>query len=347
MKHNIKVTIFVILLFLIAQLIGLNIISKYVNIDQTSKSETTVMNDLGDGLTPSADMLANKSYSIKDIWTSIYFILLIIIGTLILLLLIKLKLHSLWKFWFFFAVFIAMYKAIYPYFLFTTKFSIDPLLIVVILAAALSYLKNKQIWLHNFTEVLLYGGIAAILVPMLNLFSVFFLLLLISIYDMYAVWHSKHMITLAEFQSGEHMFAGLDVPYLKDEIVLKNIIDDNLDVEKSFDKEPAPDSSLSSFSKSSKSVKITTKTETCKKLDSPPVHINHAILGGGDIAFPLIFAGVVLKYSASYPLALIVVLGSTTALALLFFFSKKGRYYPAMPFISLGCVCGYLITLLF
>ena len=62
-----------------------------------------------------------------------------------------------------------------------------------------------------------------------------------------------------------------------------------------------------------------------------------AILGGGDVAFPLIFAGVILKYSANYFHALTITLGATIALTTLLLYSKKDKFYPAMPFISAGC----------
>ena len=39
------------------------------------------------------------------------------------------------------------------------------------------------------------------------------LLVLISIYDMIAVWKSKHMITLAKFQLDTKSFAGLAMNY--------------------------------------------------------------------------------------------------------------------------------------
>jgi presenilin-like A22 family membrane protease len=44
--------------------------------------------------------------------------------------------------------------------------------------------------------------------------------------------------------------------------------------------------------------------------------------------------------------ALITVAGSTLALFLLFYYSQKGKFYPAMPFISAGSIAGLLIALL-
>lgn len=70
-----------------------------------------------------------------------------------------------------------------------------------------------------------------------------------------------------------------------------------------------------------------------------------AILGGGDIGFTMIFFGVVLiKYSMYH--ALISALITTLALLLLLLFSKKNKFYPAMPFLSSGCFVGFFISLL-
>ena len=71
-----------------------------------------------------------------------------------------------------------------------------------------------------------------------------------------------------------------------------------------------------------------------------------AILGWGDIGFPLLFAGVVLKTSG-YLDAFIIVIASTLALLGLFIWSKKNRFYPAMPFLAAGCFLGYFLGLLF
>jgi presenilin-like A22 family membrane protease len=148
----------------------------------------------------------------------------------------------------------------------------------------------------------------------MNLFSAFVLLFLISLYDMFSVWQSKHMIKLAEFQTSQKLFAGIFIPY-------------------SIPKKQA---------KTSKSVSSVKKTI---------VEVKSAILGGGDIGFPLIFAGVIFKSLVlidPVPIAFLkaIIISITTALALLWLFIKaeKDKYYPAMPFISIGCVIGYLIV---
>ena len=69
-----------------------------------------------------------------------------------------------------------------------------------------------------------------------------------------------------------------------------------------------------------------------------------AILGGGDIGFTLLFSGVVL-YNVGFLNALIVSLFTTISLFVLLYKSKKNKFYPAMPYLSVGCFIGYFISL--
>ena len=75
------------------------------------------------------------------------------------------------------------------------------------------------------------------------------------------------------------------------------------------------------------------------------VKVKMAILGGGDLGFPLIFAGVVFKSVGLYQ-AMIIPVFAAIALLLLLLLGRKDRFYPAMPFISAGCFVGYVAVLL-
>jgi len=191
------------------------------------------------------------------------------------------------------------------------------LIIAIIMGIWKIYRPN--IIVHNITELFIYGGLAAIFVSMINLFSGIILLFLISLYDMYAVWKSKHMITLAQAQSSNKLFAGFMIPYnTKNNIVLKS---NNEKIKKSVTKE--------------------------KKV----VKERSAILGGGDIGFPLIFTTVAYKTliitGTSRPLSLsyslIITFFTTIALSWLFIKGEKEKFYPAMPFLSLGCLIGFIV----
>src|SRR3989344_5354639 len=73
------------------------------------------------------------------------------------------------------------------------------------------------------------------------------------------------------------------------------------------------------------------------------VRVSEAMLGGGDIGFPLLFSGVILK-TLGLNQALIVSLCSALALLFLFIIAEKKKFYPAMPFITAGCLIGYAIV---
>lgn len=67
-----------------------------------------------------------------------------------------------------------------------------------------------------------------------------------------------------------------------------------------------------------------------------------AIIGGGDIGFPLLFSGVILK-TFDFKSALIVAFFITFSLVYLLAYSKKNKFYPAMPYLTTGCFIGYFV----
>jgi presenilin-like A22 family membrane protease len=293
MKHTLKITLLLVLLFFIAQIIGLAITNAYIDYEATKeKGEVT---------------FANLPYDIErppveERSSFIFIITAVIIGTLLLLLLIKFKKTLLWKIWFFLAVFLCLSIAFSAFIN-----HLIALLLGIILAAYKIFKPN--IIIHNVTEVFVYGGLAAIFVPIMNVFAIVILLILISIYDFIAVFKMKHMVTMAKFQTKSKVFAGLLLPYERGKKEIKG-----------------------------PKVKKIAKT---------------AILGGGDIGFPLLFAGVVMKglmlentIAIGFLKALIIPIVVSIALLLLLIKSKKDKFYPAMPFLTVGCFIGYFILLL-
>lgn len=293
MKHTVKITLILVSLFLLAQIVGLATVNKYIKVGKTATGETIIEH---------GDTIIGKPPEVKD--KSLSFIPLtiaILIGTVMVLLLMRFRLRRFWKAWFFLSVFITLAVSFDVYI--TRTFAI-----VIALILAIVKVFKPNVFVHNFTEIFIYAGIAIVVLPFLNLFSGFMILILISIYDMYAVWKSKHMIKMAEFQTKSKVFAGLMLQYKK----------------------------------KGKKGKITGETKS-------------AILGGGDIAFPLLFSAAVMEHlilnnnlakSVAFMEASIISLTVSIALFLLFVKGKKDRYYPAMPFLSLGCFIGYGIVFL-
>ncbi|MDP6548168.1 MAG: presenilin family intramembrane aspartyl protease [Candidatus Woesearchaeota archaeon] len=296
MKHTLKITLLLVSLFFITQVVGLSITNNYIDHQITTVSGITTFEALPYKL---------ERPQIKESTSYLWLLSAILVGTLLLLVLMKFKKTSLWKLWFFLAVFSTMAIAFSAF--------IDHT-IAAILAFILALIKiYKPITLiQNLTEVFIYGGLAAIFVPIINIFAAFMLLMLISIYDIIAVRYTKHMVKLAKFQTKSKVFAGLLIPYGKGEIVTK-------------------------------------EKEISKKRGG-----RIAVLGGGDIGFPLIFAGVVMKdlmlnnpELIGFLKTLIIPLFVSLALLYLLVRSRKDKFYPAMPYLTVGCVIGYLIVLLF
>src|SRR3989344_2742888 len=221
MKHTLKITILLITLFLLAQVIGLIVIKSYE------------VKKLPYGIEPP---------KIEPQTSFLQIIGYIFIATVLLFVLMKLRWNRLYKAWFLLGVWLCLLLAF-------SSFLNEIIALGIALILAVWKVFKPNVIIHNFTEIFIYGGLAALFVPILNIFSISILLILISVYDMIAVWETKHMIKLAKFQTKLKIFAGFMIPYKK---------------------------------------KV-------------------AILGGGDVGLPLLFAGTVLK---SYNIfsALIIVL---------------------------------------
>jgi len=289
MKHTLKITIILVLLFFLSQIVGLAITNQYIDHEKTAETGVTAWEELPYEI---------ERPPVEESSSFIYILIAVLLGTGLLMLLIKFKKVNLWKFWFFISVVMCLTIALKP-------FMRQEIALAISFLLALFKVVRPNIFIHNITEVFIYGGIAAILVPIMNLYAAFMSLILISIYDAYAVWKSKHMVTLAKFQTSSKVFAGLSIPYK---------------MPKKEDKK-----------KAGRVVKIE--------------KIKTAILGGGDIAFPLIFAGVVMK-NTGFLTSLIIPVFVSAALLILMIKSKKDKFYPAMPFLSLGCLAGYGFILL-
>ena len=236
-----------------------------------------------------------------------------VIAVVLLFLLMKFKIEAFLRFWFFAVVAIALFlsfiafEKIMPW-----EISLEKaVLIAVLLAIPLAFMKiyQRNLFVHNFTELLIYPGIAVVFVPLLNIYTIILLLIIISAYDMWAVWHSKVMQKMAKYQINKlRIFSGFFVPYI------------------------------------SKKVKLALQKAKSSKAKQKKIKVNVAILGGGDIIFPIITAGVMLKTFGTLMPAVLVILGATLGLTYLFFFAEKRKFYPAMPFITAGIFLGMILS---
>jgi presenilin-like A22 family membrane protease len=351
MKHDFKITAILVLFFFIAQVVGLFIVYQYVPVNIIDgKVEVGEIKPLPGGI---------ERPQINPEISWLYIFIAIIIGTTLVLLLMKFKKKSMWKSWFMISVVTCITFSLTPFIGAWAAF-------ISAIILGLWKIFKPNFFIHNLTEIFIYGGLASIFVPIFvstsdktillmpsTIFSAFMLLLVISIYDMIAVWQSKHMVKLANFQTDSKVFAGIVIPYSKqsgkiyynnNEFSKQSLKKDS---EKVLKESKMKSTALNHNSKIEKNIhkleKIESKNSNKKMTenDTPST----AILGGGDIGFPLIFSGAIM---IQYGLMKTLVMPFTITLALLglFIWSKKGKFYPAMPFLSLGCLLGYLIVIL-
>ncbi|MCF7910401.1 hypothetical protein K9L16_01870 [Candidatus Pacearchaeota archaeon] len=293
MKHNPKIVAILILMFLVTQFIGLYVVNYYLSEE----------NSLPYGLeTPEIE----SDFDYYPIFSMIIFAF--IFAFAILFLLTKFDLSLIMRIWFFIVVILALGISVNTL---TGNLKYSSL-IALIIAVPLAYFKifKREIYIHNLTELFIYPGVAAVFVPLLNFYTVFALLILISIYDMWAVWKSGIMQKMAKYQiQSIGVMAGFFVPHL----TKKQKID------------------LGRLKKSERKNK--------------KIKANVAILGGGDVIFPIITAGVMLNSAGLFGVsgiysAISVIIGAALGLLYLFLKSEKKKFYPAMPFITLGILVG-------
>lgn len=217
---------------------------------------------------------------VSDVDAVLYLLFAIIFMTVVLLLLQKFNLAKFIKIWFGLAFLLCVSMSLSVFF--GDWLAILGAFILLVLKA-----KESDLYVHNVSEVLVYGGVASVFVPILGLSSIVVLLLIISVYDFLSVFVTRHMIALAEGQREMGIFSGLLLKY-KDE---------------------------------------------------------SAVLGGGDIAFPLLFASVAMRDFGAIP-AIFSVYGAALGLILLVVLGKRDRYYPALPSLTLGTLLGFALSLL-
>lgn len=300
------------ILFFCSQIVGLSITKYYLPEKGTPAKELP--------LNLERPEFENKDYSFIPIF------IFILVATGLVLVLMRFKLNKLWKVWFFMGIFLTLtisFAAFMPHLssfaelarqslLYNLIYNLPAVLLALLVTSLKIFYRNP--YTSNISELFVYGALAALFVPILSIMSITILLLAISVYDYIAVRKTKHMVEMAKFQTDEKVFAGLSVPY------------------KYETGKPIP-----------KEVKLKPLTGTQKG------EMHTAILGGGDIGFPLLFAGTIMhefNLGLLNPLTFIVPAASTIALILLFTLGSEKKFYPAMPYLTASCLVGYGILLL-
>jgi len=292
MKYDYRTMLALVLLFFLTQLIGLSILYKDISIKIGPTGEKEVVH---------TETVLGPRPEITGWETFVWIMSGVAISTGLILVIVWLKKVVFWKALFFISVFMTISLALGVFM--PTEYAF---ILAFVLAALKLYKPN--LFIHNIAQVLMYSGIAILLVPLFDITWIIAVLIVISIYDIYAVFKSKHMVKMALFQTKSKLFAGLTIPLKRG-----------------------------------------------KKVKGKKVKLKSAIIGGGDVAFPLLFAGVVMEnlmkaatVSMGIAFLKVLIIPIIVSLTLLFLLIKgeEGKFYPGMPFITTGCLIAYGIVYL-
>ncbi len=252
MKYNLDTALLIIVLFFISQAFGLIVMSKMLSYEGEFQGQ--------EGTSQATTML-------------VY----ILLFSILFLVLYKLNIRSILIYWYYISIFLALFVTF-------SLFLNEIISFFIALALVILRSNSDDDYFYNMVEVMMYGGVASIFLPLFNLYSAFVLLILISIYDFIAVMISKHMIALAKAQFSMKIFSGIKISVGKE----------------------------------------------------------YAILGGGDVIFPMILAGVLLR-DVSPLVSILSIYGSMIGLIALILIGRRDKFYPAMPFLSAGAFLGVFI----
>jgi len=289
MKYDYRTMLTLVLLFFLTQLVGLAILYKDISIKIGLTGEKEIVH---------SETVLGPRPEITGWETFVWIMSGVAISTGLILIIVWLKKVVFWKALFFISIFLTISLALGVFM--PTEYAF---VLAFILAALKLYKPN--LFIHNIAQVLMYSGIAILLVPLFDITWIIAVLMVISIYDIYAVFKSKHMVKMALFQTKSKLFAGITIPLKK-----------------------------------------------AKKVKGRKIKIREAIIGGGDVAFPLLFAGVVMESlmrSATISMGVaflkVLIIPILVSLTLLFLLikGKEGKFYPGMPFITTGCLISYAI----
>ncbi len=217
--------------------------------------------------------------------------------TLMILFILYLKKTIVVNIWYKVSVFLAMFLTLNMFF---NDF------VSLILAIIFMLLRNTQF--RNITEFFIYPGIVAVMLPFFELKHIIILMTIFAIYDFVSVRITKHMIFLAKGQMQNNAFSGLEIKYVESSVKRTKLL---------------------------KLFKTKNPIKSSKKITESKIHSNEevktAILGGGDIAFPMLFISFLsVHYGLKY--GLFALIGAFFGLIFIFFRSKN-KFYPALPYI--------------
>ncbi len=315
MKHKLDITLLILFFFVLSQILGIITLEHTTQINKIQIQNKTEYKIVEKKPIGTERITQNDKETQKNVLITI--ILGLLTGFLLMKLLIKTKSKNLWIIIYYYITYVLTYITLTAFL--SKKVSI-------ILAITIIILKNIKITpqlIKNFLEILIYPAFALMFSPIITPLGGIIMLILLSLYDAYAVWKSKSMIELANFQLNTK-FTGLLFEYEEEK------------ENKKQKKETQTTTKLQKVQNTEEKIETKkVKTQKAKKQIKKIERKNYrkALLGGGDLAFTTIFTGTIYLYLGLY-VAILTIIFSTIGLAYLFYNSEKGKMYPAMPFIT-------------
>lgn len=186
----------------------------------------------------------------------------------------------------------------------------------IAIALAIGIAGLRFIWPNILTQniaiIISISGISALLGAQLPVLAVIVLLIVLSVYDVWAVFKTKHMVTMAKGLIQRGMAPMIVMP-----------------------------TSWRDFTKGMKEVE-TEKLRPVKKRPS----MKYMMLGTGDLAFPLVFAVSALTYGLLQAYA--VIMGALAGIFVIHILMTQRKFpaLPALPPIAIGSIIAFGISLL-
>lgn len=254
----------------------------------------------------------------NNLGNPVLYILILIAMTVFLLVLIKFGKRKLVKGIFMFAIFITIAAVFLPLFYqILDNLDISFLLSSILAGLIIGLLVIRPEWyILNAAAFLTGCGITAILGMSLGILPSILLLVFLAIYDAFAVYGTKHMITLAE------AVVALDMPAV-------------------FIMPKRSDFSLSSLKKS------TTTSEESER-EALLMGVGDAVIPGILIVSSFVFlpaqAGTITN--ANLLVSIGSMIGTFFGFLALIFLARKGKPQAGLPFLNSGTIIGFIVSYL-
>ncbi len=185
-----------------------------------------------------------------------------------------------------------------------------PVLYGIVLAVIIVMLRfwKPTVLIHNIAIFIALAGVSAKLGTLLPVLAVIIILAILSVYDVIAVFKTKHMVKMFKGMISQGLPIGIVIP---EDVGLLN--------------------------RQMKSVSAEKLKEKSRK--------TFIMLGGGDLSFPAVFAVSALAHYG-WTVALAIVAGAMVGMISIHFLllKKNIRALPALPPIAAGSILGFVIS---